>query len=116
MLRVEEFGADNFKSNIAMQTQSGRLISRPIELSHTSEIEDVFLSNGREESVDTTTRIAVYALNLCILAFSLPLGLALMIINIFRGESLRMTMQVFALFGLFMALAAAGVVFPLSGF
>lgn len=52
-------------------------------------------------------RLTVYTLNLTIMVFAVPVGLALLLLNILAGENLRTTAHVMALTGLFSALAAA---------
>lgn len=79
--------------------------SDTIELSHNSAIEDVFGPNFRDEHRDVVARITVYVLNLIVMVFALPLGLALLCLNILGGENLRTTAHILALTGLFMALA-----------
>lgn len=54
-----------------------------------------------------TARLTVYALNLSVIAFTVPVGMALLLMNILGGENLRTTAHVMALTGLFSALAAA---------
>jgi hypothetical protein len=78
-----------------------------IALTHSSAMDDVFDPSGREEHKDTTARLTVYALNLTVMVFTLPVGLALLLLNIVAGENLRTTAHVMALTGLFSALAAA---------
>lgn len=78
-----------------------------IALSHDSAIEDVFDPAQREEHADFVARLTVYVMNLTIMVFSLPVGLALLVMNIVGGENLRTTAHVMALTGLFSALALA---------
>ena len=70
-------------------------------------MDDVFDPALREEHRDLTARLTVYALNLTIMVFTLPVGLALLFMNILGGENLRTTAHVMALTGLFSALAKA---------
>ncbi|MCG6883826.1 MAG: hypothetical protein LJE62_08745 [Silicimonas sp.] len=81
--------------------------SDAIELSHASAMEDVFQPSQRAEHNDTIARLTVYSLNLCVMVMSLPVGLALLLMNIIGGENLRTTAHVMALTGLFSALAFA---------
>ncbi len=70
-------------------------------------MEDEFDPSRREEHRDVVARLTVYALNLIIMAFSIPLGIAIFLMNVLGGENLRTTAHVMALMGLFMALAAS---------
>ena len=76
-----------------------------INLTHDSAVDDVFEPNMREEHQDLTARATVYVLNLIVMVFALPVGLALLCLNILGGENLRTTAHVLALTGLFIALA-----------
>lgn len=78
-----------------------------ITLSHSSAMDDVFEPNLREEHQDVTARLTVYVLNLIVMVFAMPVGLALLCMNILGGENLRTTAHVLALTGMFMALGAA---------
>lgn len=77
-----------------------------ITLSHNSAIEDVFDPGRRAEHRDTIARMTVYALNGIVMVFALPVGLALLFLNILGGENLRTTAHVVALTGLFLAIAS----------
>ena len=79
-----------------------------ISLSHSSAVEDVFEPCMREEHQDLTARLTVYAMNLIVLVFSVPVGVGLLVMNILGGENLRTTAHIMALMGLFMALNASG--------
>jgi len=57
---------------------------------------------------DFTGRMTVYVLNATVMVFALPVGLALLLLNILGGENLRTTAHVMALTGVFMALTANG--------
>ncbi|MEO0916730.1 MAG: hypothetical protein AAFY31_07055 [Pseudomonadota bacterium] len=59
------------------------------------------------ESKDLIERLTVYTLNMTVMVFAVPAGLALLLLNIIAGENLRTTAHVMALTGLFTALAAA---------
>ncbi len=78
-----------------------------IALSHASKMQDVFEPEQQTEHQDTVARLTVYALNLTVMVFALPIGLALLFLNILGGENLRTTAHVMALTGLFSALSAA---------
>ena len=80
--------------------------SDTISLSHNSAIEDVFDPKKRAEHRDFTARLTVYVMNATIMVFTLPVGLALLFMNIIGGENLRTTSHVMALTGFFMTLAA----------
>jgi len=82
--------------------------SDSITLSKSSAVDDVFEPCLRKEHRDLTARMTVYVLNLIVLVFSVPVGVALLILNIIGGENLRTTAHVLALTGMFMALSAAG--------
>ncbi|MEO9823548.1 MAG: hypothetical protein ABJF50_03905 [Paracoccaceae bacterium] len=81
-------------------------MSDSISLSHDSAIEDQFDPNQRAEQNDLTARATVYVLNLCVMVFALPVGLALLCLNILGGANLRTTSHVMALTGLFMVLSS----------
>lgn len=72
-------------------------------------MEDVFEPMLREEHGDTVARLTVYAMNLIVMVFSVPVGLALMLMNIIGGENLRTTAHVIALTGTFLGLGQAGL-------
>lgn len=80
-------------------------LSDSICLSHDSALDDVFDPNLREEQQDFVARATVYVLNLCVMVFALPVGLALLCLNILGGANLRTTAHVMALTGLFMVLS-----------
>lgn len=91
-----------------LRTQKSHIFSADaITLSHASAMDDVFSSERRQEHNDLAARLTVYALNLTVMVFALPVGLALLFLNVFAGENLRTTAHVMALTGLFIALAAA---------
>ena len=94
------------------QAKSTIFAADSIELSHSSAMEDVFEPSLREEHLDTTARATVYVLNLIVMVFSLPIGLALLCMNILGGENLRTTAHVIALLGLFTALGGMDGVTP----
>lgn len=81
-------------------------MSDTISLSHDSAMQDQFDPNQRPEQNDLTARATVYVLNLCVMVFALPVGLALLCLNILGGANLRTTAHVMALTGLFMVLAS----------
>ncbi|MEL7202567.1 MAG: hypothetical protein AAFX07_15370 [Pseudomonadota bacterium] len=81
--------------------------SDAISLSHASAMEDVFDPAIRPERRDLKARLTVYALNMTIMVFTVPVGVALLLMNMLGGENLRTTAHVMALTGLFSALAAA---------
>jgi len=84
-----------------------------ISLSHNSSIEDVFEPVRRPENSDLVARITVYVMNMIVMVFALPVGLALLVMNILGGENLRTTAHVIALTGLFLALSSvSGGVLP----
>jgi hypothetical protein len=76
-----------------------------ITLSRSSAQEDIFEPGMREEHHDTTARLTVYVMNAIVMVFALPVGLALLCLNILGGANLRTTAHVMALTGLFMALS-----------
>lgn len=97
-----------------LRTQKARIFSSDtIMLSHASALEDVLDPSQRAERDDLTARLTVYALNLSIMVFTVPVGMALLLMNILGGENLRTTAHVMALTGLFSALAAANPGMPL---
>lgn len=91
-----------------LRTEKSRIFSSDaIALSHASAMEDVFDPAQRAEHKDLTARLTVYTLNLTVMVFTVPVGLALLLMNIVGGENLRTTAHVMALTGLFTALASA---------
>lgn len=91
-----------------LRTQKSHIFSADaIGLTHAYAMEDIFDPSERPENEDTTARLTVYALNLTVMVFTVPVGLALLLLNILAGENLRTTAHVMALTGLFSALAAA---------
>lgn len=80
-------------------------MSDTISLSHDSAMEDQFDPNQRAEQNDMVARATVYVLNMCVIVFTLPVGLALLCLNILGGANLRTTAHVMALTGLFMVLS-----------
>ena len=90
-----------------LQREKSRIFSSDtIALTQGSAIEDEFDPSRREEHRDLVARLTVYAMNLIIMVFSLPLGIAIFLMNVLGGENLRTTAHVMALMGLFMALSA----------
>lgn len=53
-------------------------------------------------------RLSVWALSLGVALFALPVGALLAVLNLTRGENLRLTSQTAALTGMFVALLACG--------
>lgn len=82
--------------------------SDSITLSQRSAVEDVFQPDMRAEHGDLKARLTVYVMNLIVIVFSAPVGLALLLMNILGGENLRTTAHVIALTGMFLALNQAG--------
>ncbi len=78
-----------------------------IALTHDGGMEDVFDRKPPVNKQDLPARLTVYALNLTVMVFALPIGLALLFLNILGGENLRTTAHVMALTGLFSALSMA---------
>ncbi len=95
------------------QAKSTIFSADSIALSHGSAMEDVFEPKMREEHVDITARATVYVMNMIVIVLSLPVGLALLCMNILGGENLRTTAHVIALLGLFSALGGMDGVTPL---
>lgn len=62
------------------------------------------------DETSTTARVATWAISLAVSLMSLPVGLALMIYNLLRGEDLRLAMTALALTGLFTGLVRFGMV------
>ena len=60
----------------------------------------------REEQNDVVARATVYVMNLTVMVFALPVGLALLCLNILGGANFRTTAHIMALTGMFMALSA----------
>lgn len=80
-------------------------MSDTISLSQDSAMEDQFNPHQRAEQNDVVARATVYVLNLCVMVFALPVGLALLCLNILGGANLRTTAHVMALTGLFVVLS-----------
>lgn len=78
-----------------------------LSMSRAITMEDVFETTPHDKNEDVVPRLTVYALNMTIMVFTLPVGLALLLMNILGGENLRTTAHVMALTGLFSALAVA---------
>lgn len=91
-----------------LQSQRSAIFSSDaISLSHASAVDDVFSPADRAEYSDLTARITVYAMNMTVMIFALPVGMVLLLMNILGGENLRTTAHVMALTGLFSALVTA---------
>lgn len=91
-----------------LRSHKGQIFSSDaISLSHSSEMDDVFEVAVRPERTDLKARLTVYALNMTIMVFTVPVGMALLVLNVMGGENLRTTAHCMALTGLFSALAAA---------
>ena len=94
---------------VRLKREKSRIFSSDsISLTHNSAIEDVFEPVMRAEHQDVTARLTVYVMNLMVILFAAPVGLALLVMNILGGENLRTTAHVVALTGMFMALHQAG--------
>ena len=76
-----------------------------ISFSHGSAMEDVFEPKLREEHGNFSARATVYVVNMIVMVFAMPVGLALLFFNILCGENLRTTAHVLALTGLGLALS-----------
>lgn len=70
--------------------------------------EDVAAPLGTDEP-STTSRLAAWAVSLAVALLSVPVGLALMIYNLIRGEDLRLALTALALTGLFTGLVELGL-------
>ncbi|MEJ2036989.1 MAG: hypothetical protein P8X69_13495 [Maritimibacter sp.] len=113
--RVEPVAAPHHKSlpdleppEERLRTEKTRIFSSDaITLSRAYTMEDVFEREAEEDRVDLPARLTVYTMNLTIMIFNLPVGLALLCMNIFGGVNLRTTAHVMALTGFFTVLAAA---------
>ncbi|MEM9971504.1 MAG: hypothetical protein AAF762_10455 [Pseudomonadota bacterium] len=79
--------------------------SDSISLSRDGGTEDVFENERAEEPVTGMARASVYASNLVLMVMSPPIGIAMLLLNIIRGENLRMTLQLIAITGFLTALA-----------
>ena len=94
---------------VRLKREKSRIFSSDsISLTHNSAMEDVFEPVMRAEHQDVTARLTVYVMNLMVILFAAPVGLALLVMNILGGENLRTTAHVVALTGMFMALHQAG--------
>lgn len=79
-----------------------------LEMTRKSVIQEATEPVMRGESQDLVARLTVYAMNLSVIVFAAPLGMALLLFNILGGENLRTTAHSLALMGLFLALNQAG--------
>lgn len=95
------------------QAKSTIFCADSIALTKATGMEDVFEPQHSEQQVDTTARVTVYTLNLIVLIFSMPVGVALFFLNILGGENLRATAHTIALVGFFSALASMDGAIPL---
>lgn len=86
--------------------------SDAISLSQASAMEEALDPLARAEPEDLVARLTVYAMNLTVMVFALPVGLMLLLLNILGGENLRTTAHVMALTGMFLALAAVEGAIP----
>ena len=59
------------------------------------------------ERSDFTARFTVYVMNAIVMVFAMPVGAALLCLNILGGENIRTTAHALALVGMFMALGVA---------
>lgn len=66
-------------------------------------------SDDLSSEPSTVSRLATWAVSLVVAILSLPVGLALMMYNLFRGEDLRLALTALALTGLFTGLVTAGI-------
>lgn len=58
----------------------------------------------------TTSRVATWAISLTVSLISVPVGLALMVYNLLRGEDLRLALTALALTGVFTGMAQLGMI------
>lgn len=58
----------------------------------------------------TTSRVATWAISLTVSLISVPVGLALMVYNLLRGEDLRLALTALALTGAFTGMAKLGMI------
>ena len=91
-----------------LRTEKTRIFSSDaITLSRAYTMEDVFEREAEDERIDMPARLTTYTLNLTIMVFNLPVGLALLCMNVLGGVNLRTTAHAMALTGFFSVLAAA---------
>ncbi len=79
-------------------------LSDPAHRTALEQDENVFVPEQDCDSVPA--RLAVYALNASVILFALPVGLALLALNVAVGENMRTTAHAMALTGLFVALGS----------
>lgn len=92
---------------VRLQRQKSSIfLADSINLSHGSAMDDVFDPSLRAEQNDLVARSTVYVMNMIVLVFAMPVGLALLCLNILGGANFRTTAHAMALTGVFMALAA----------
>lgn len=79
--------------------------------------DDLTTAESLKDSVDTfidepstASRLATWAVSLAVSLLSLPVGLALMVYNLLRGEDLRLAFTALALTGTFTGLAELGLI------
>lgn len=73
------------------------------------EAEDAVETEALITEPSTTSRLATWAVSLVVSLISLPVGIALMVYNLIRGEDLRLALTALALTGLFVGLAQMGL-------
>ena len=78
-----------------------------ISLSRLPAMDDAFEAHQRLEPSDIVARLTVYVINLIVIVLALPIGIALLCLNIVGGENLRTSAHVLALTGMYMGLASA---------
>lgn len=100
----------------AKPTMTDLLARHGIRLVSASTAHDRLGVANRPEADDIIARITVYAMNLSVLVFVFPLGLALLIFNVIGGENLRTTAHAMALTGMAMGLSMTDVGARILGF
>jgi hypothetical protein len=84
-------------------------------------LREVFLSDNVQAKTEDSTapaqpsapeRLTAWILAITVGVFSLPVAASLVVINLFRGEDLRLSAQALSLTGLFVALSSRGMLAP----
>ncbi len=72
--------------------------------------DDAYEPYGLMEEPSTTARVATWAISLIVSLISMPIGIALMVYNLLRGEDLRLALTALALTGMFTGMDRFGLI------
>lgn len=102
--------------HLSPQDDGGFITSAPDSQEHT--LREVFLSDmASAESIDAyadeqpnqVQRLTTWILSITVGVFSLPVAAVLIVINLLRGEDMRLSAQALSLTGFFIALSSSGM-------